>query len=45
MSTERKAEVKLNLRSKGHGTDLNFMAQASPCSSQRLSPKYQMLKI
>lgn len=45
MNTERKAEVKLNLRPKGHGTDLNFTAQASPCSSQRLSPEYQALKI
>lgn len=45
MNTERKAEVQLNLRSEGHGTDLNFMAQTSPCSSQRLSPEYQVLKI
>lgn len=30
MHSERKAELKLKLRSKLYGTDLNFMAQTSP---------------
>ena len=44
--SEEKAEVKLKLRSKGHGTDLNFMAQTSP-SAQTLNAEYdiQVLKI
>lgn len=30
MNTERKVEVKLKFRLKGHGTDSNFMAQTLP---------------